>query len=203
VVRWPFGGAAAGDRARRRLAARIRGAIDPNVALVSSNCVGSRLSQLSGAPYQSPTVNLWMWPGDFLTLVEGLPDRLSMPVREDAAESQRFGYPVGRLGELALMFQHNTTFAEAAADWSRRARRAMEREIVVVFTDRDGATDDDFARFERLPHRKVALTARPRGASSLAVPGCAGRDCVGDLYTDWHLLEPVLTPEVTGRVFGP
>lgn len=183
--------------ARVRLALRGRG-----LCLVSSNCVGSRISLMAREPYNSPTVNLWFGPQDYLTFVERLDDyrRLDGAFRELPDLSARYGYPVGVLGgggvpELVVKFQHFDTLENAAAAWRRRFARVAAGKIALTFTDRDGATAEDLRRFDALPQPKLCFVHRPAPelASAVHVPGYESDGQVGDLFSDWPKLARALT----------
>jgi uncharacterized protein (DUF1919 family) len=178
-----------------RLRLRARRALHGStVSIISSNCVGARISMLGGNGYRSPTVNLSFDPDSFLAFVEALPHYLAYDVTEDVDESTRCGYPVGRMGPVTIRFMHFATFADAAEKWTDRARRVDLDNVVLTFTD-DGATDEHVARFAALPAaRKImfAATARPEHDCVVVVPARAGEEDAGDLFTNWQQLEPVL-----------
>ena len=181
-----------GVRLRLRARRALRGS---TASIISSNCVGSRISLLGGNPYRSPTVNLWFDPESFLTFVGDLPHYLSHEVTEDVVESARHGYPVGRMGPVTIYFMHFASFDDAVAKWAERARRVDLHNLVLTFTDEHGATDEHVARFAALPvQRKVMFAARPRAGFDCvaAVPARAGEVDAGDLFTNWQQLEPVL-----------
>jgi uncharacterized protein (DUF1919 family) len=172
------------------------------LCVISSNCVGSRISLMANEPFNSPTVNLWLGPKDYLAFVEHLEGyrRLDGAFHELPVLSARAGYPVAALGggdlpEVVVNFQHFKTLADGAAAWRRRFARVRPERIVLTFTDRDGATLEDLKRFDALPHPKLCFLHRPRPEirSAVHVPGYAGDGQVGDLFTDWPRLARALT----------
>ena len=177
---------------RFRLRRHLHGS---DVAIISQNCVGSRISDLAGNPYRSPTVGLFFDADSFLEFVGDLPRYLTHDLSEDLAAGRRAGYPVGRMGAVTVNFMHYGTFADAEAKWRERAQRVDVDNVALVFTDKDGATDEHITRFAELPDsRKLAFTAKefPTLECVAAVPAFAGSKEIGDLYTHWTLLEPVL-----------
>ena len=179
-------------RLRRRLQRHLHGS---EVSIISSNCIGGRISTLAGNPYRSPTVGLSIDPESFLELVSDLPRYLTHELSEDAEATAREGFPVGRMGEVTLHFQHYRAFADAEQHWRERALRVDVDNVVLLCTDRNGMSPDRIARFAALPTpRKVILTAKPYPSFDCAapVPAFAGASQVGELYTHWDLLEPVL-----------
>lgn len=89
---------------------------------ISQNCVGGRLYELERRGYASPTVGAWFSSVDFLSFCEALEDNLSADMVEDAHASARVGYPVGRIGEILIWFQHYPTFDDAHAGMGQTRR---------------------------------------------------------------------------------
>lgn len=64
-------------------------------------------------------------------------------------------YPVGRLGDVLLHFNHAETFESAKADWVRRVGRIhYDKIFAMAFTEKR-----EFAReFAKLPYNKICFT---------------------------------------------
>lgn len=180
---------------RMRLAAILRETAPEDTCYIASNCIGGRLSQLSGRPYRSPTVGLWFAPDDFLRFAADLSTYLVERVRERADLAEGCGHPVGEVGDVVLWFQHYPDFAAAERDWRRRADRVDLKRVALTFTDRDGARPEHLERFELLTAPRIAFTTGAGGLHAAPVPAYRGAACVGDLYTHWTALAPVLTRE--------
>src|SRR5579872_2821076 len=89
----------------RFLIRRLRKAVG-DISIISSNCIGGKLSELAGEPYRSPTVGLWFWPDDFVKFAADLRRYVAEPLIYDRDESERMAYPVGRICDVRLMFMH-------------------------------------------------------------------------------------------------
>lgn len=172
------------------------------VSFISSNCIGGRLSDLAGEPCLSPTVGMFFRPGDFLAFASDLPRHLAAEPTFDEAETEKLGFPVGDLIGIKLLFMHYRSFAEAREKWMRRAGLVDLTRTVLIFCDRGGATDADLRRFDALAGPKILLVAKamPGLGSALHVERghCGGR--VGDLFTHWEHLAPVLTTPALERL---
>jgi uncharacterized protein (DUF1919 family) len=176
---------------------------DSDFCFVSSNCVGGRFSQLLDRPHASPTVGLWFEPGDYLRFVGRLEENLAAELSFDAALSQLRGYPMGVVNDVRIHFMHYTSEEEARAKWRRRAARIARDKVFLIFTDRDGATYDDLRQFDALPFaRKLVFThkAYPEFASAVLIPGYQNDGQVGDIYSDWHVLDKALSVEALQRL---
>ena len=184
------------------LQARLRKALrGRNVSIISSNCIGGRLSQIAGEPYRSPTVGLWIGPDDFLKFAGGLPEYTKAELVHDTGESKRWGFPVGMLDDVRIMFMHYATFAEAYEKWNERTARLDPLKVLLVHTDR-GANADHLSRFDALPYPKVLFVSKPPPElkSALWVRHGNEPDQVGDLTTHWHYLSPALSRSALRKI---
>jgi uncharacterized protein (DUF1919 family) len=156
---------------------------------ISQNCIGGRFYDLQKRAYTAPTVGLWFEPADFLKFCANLRENLHAELLPDRAESTRLGYPVGRVNDIKVLFQHYATFEEAKAAWQRRAARVSFDDIFILMTDRDGFTEADLAGFEKLAtNRKILFSHRamPHNENVVHIPGFENDGCVGELYGSYH-----------------
>ena len=132
--------------------------VNSNVSVFSSNCVGGVICHDLGIRFNSPTVNLFMVPADFVKFASDPETFLSQPVeRVDTGTS----YPVGRLGEITLHFMHYASFTEAEAAWKRRCTRVDLDNSRWILVDRDGLDEETAQAFEAIPREgKVLLSHR-------------------------------------------
>ena len=127
------------------------------VSIIASNCNGGVIYHDLGLQYQSPFINLWIKPDDFIKLLSDLRGYLSCELRFVGEEG--ISYPVAVLKDIYIYFQHYKTEEEAEICWKRRLKRMDFDNIAVFFTDRDGCTYENLKRFDSLPYvRKVVFT---------------------------------------------
>lgn len=160
-------------RARRQIA-------DPSFTAISQNCIGGVLYHDLGAPFLSPTVNLFIPAKDFLRMCTDLEHYMRLPITVHMGEH----WPVGLLGDVRIEFMHYASCNEAEAAWTRRAARIRYDRIMIIGTDRDGFDGEAFAAFKRLPYPKVLFTANPayaQDADSVYLPRFRQSGVVGDL----------------------
>lgn len=153
------------------------------------------MSDLAGEPYLSPTVGMFFRPHDFMAFVSDLPRYLAAEPTFDAAETDRLGFPVGDLIGIKLLFLHYRSFDEAREKWMKRAGLVDLTRTVLVFCDRGGASEEELRRFDSLVRPKILLVARARAGLRNALQVGKGHcgDQIGDLFTHWEHLAPVLT----------
>ena len=91
-------------------------------------------------------------------------------------------YPVGLLKDIKIYFQHYKTEEEAKAKWNERAKRMDYDKLFILFTDRDGCTEQDIVEFDNLPYKnKVIFVNKPHPniKSAVYIRGFENDGCVG------------------------
>jgi len=151
-------------------------------SLITSNCIGGSILHDLGLPFNSPFVNLWLKPSDFLKFCEKMDYYLSLKLEFTTVVGLH--HPVGVLDDILIFFQHYTTEQEAEDAWNRRKKRIHPDNLFVIFTDRDGCTYDDLLRFDRLSiQNKVVFTHVEHKdiVSAFYIPGFEKETSVGHL----------------------
>ncbi len=159
------------------------------ISIISQNCLGGRLYRLLDMPYQSPTVGMWFSFDDFVKFVIDLEWNLSIAPEHDFELSEVYGYPVGDISGIKLMFQHYSSFEVARAKWIERSRRVRFGRVLVACTDRDGFSVEKYDMFKKLNYPKMFLTSNLELSKSFGnLYVRSDEKCVGDVYTHYHKL---------------
>lgn len=140
----------------RKLRKKLR---NKDFSIIASTCNGGVLTSDLGVRFNSPFVNLWIYPGDFIKMLENLNSYLNHDLLE--SKNEPYSYPVGVLDDIKLYFMHYGSFDEAKEKWDRRKKRINYNNLFIMFTDRDGCTEEQLKRFDSLPYKnKVVFTAK-------------------------------------------
>lgn len=149
-------------------------------SIICNNCTGAMITHDLGIRFNTPTVNLFIYPKDYLYFLENLDTYLSAEIKDITDTS---AYPIGLLNDsVEIHFLHYKSFNEAFDSWHRRAKRVNKDNLYVVFVERYGCTYDDLKRFDLLPFKKkVAITHKPYQniACASAIPGYENEQEVG------------------------
>lgn len=108
--------------------------------ILCSNCMGGVIYHRLNKQFLSPTINLWMHQSDFLKFVKNLEGYIEKELEFVKTE---YDYPVGKLGDIKIYFNHSKTQGEARANWNRRKERIQYDNLYIIMYDRDGITKDD------------------------------------------------------------
>ena len=160
-------------------------------SFISNNCIGGTLSRLADDAYNSPTAGLWLTADGYRDFCAAFPAILHQHIHHDTALSAQFGYPVGDLAGVKLMFQHYETFDEAVEAWRRRIARINYDKLLFVCAVRDEFDDAHLNHFRALSHRRLLLTnSFGKDERFAAKPAAAYR--VEDLHS-WRPLARTLS----------
>ena len=134
-------------------------------------------------PYNTPFVNLWMYPKHFLKFLSDMDYYLNLEL--EFIHKNGINYPVGKLDDIEIYFQHYLTKEEAYIKWNKRKKRINKNNLFILMTDRDGCTKEDLLAFEQLKYlnKKVFTHIEyPDIKSAVYIPGFEKENCVGMCY---------------------
>lgn len=129
----------------------------PDFTLISCNCIGGAVYHDLGLQFRTPTINMFIEAGYFVKFCENLAHYLAVDIREIESE---YSYPLAALDDLTLHLVHYPDFASAQAKWNQRRARVDLANLFLIFTDRDGFSDELLPRIEALSARKVLFSSR-------------------------------------------
>ena len=152
------------------------------MTVISANCVGAFILHDLHQPFNSPFVNLYLSPQDFLRYLQNMDFYLTQPLTFVKTEKS---YPVGKLADLEIHFMHYHSDQEANEKWQLRTSRMNFDNLFIMMTDRDGVTEKDIQLFDQLPFKnKVIFTHNPYPAfkSAYYIKGFEKQNQVGDIF---------------------
>ena len=146
-----------------------------NFTIISNNCWGTFIYKKFGLPYNSPFVNLFIFPKDYIKLLENFSkDSLSHMEFINKEQSKykdkliEYGedynndYPIGLLNkEVELHFLHYTSKEDALEKWNRRLEKMNFERLIFKFSDTNQCKDESIIAFDKLDlPNKVCFTAK-------------------------------------------
>ena len=149
-------------------------------SVISSNCNGCVILSDLNQRFNSPFVNLWISAQDYMKLLKNFDHYM----KEDVAfvKVEGIDYPVGRIDDILLYFQHYKSEKEALSKWNERKKRLNMDNCFVLFAERDGCTYQDLVEFDKLPWpNKVVFTHKEYKdiKSSFYIKGFENEECIG------------------------
>lgn len=81
-----------------------------NITILCNICIGGMMLNDLGLRFNTPTINLFISPSDFVKFISNLDEYINMELIEN---TQNDMYPVGRLGDISIKFMHYKSFSDA------------------------------------------------------------------------------------------
>lgn len=130
-----------------------------SVSILSSNCIGACISHDLGLQFNSPFVNLWLYPKDFIKYCQDIMHYIHSELH--FYDDKSVNYPVAKLDDITIYFMHYHSVEEARQKWIERSQRINPRKVCCILAERDGCTNEDLLTFSRLPYPTVSLVHKP------------------------------------------
>ncbi len=158
-----------------------------NISLLCNNCVGAMVLHDLGLRFNSPTVNLYLTPPDYIRFLCDLETNLTSDIKDVSGKSS---YPIGLLNDsIKIHFLHYANFEEAIDAWNRRVRRIDFSNLYVSMVAFGNVTEEMVAQFDKLPfEKKVVFVNKPMPAykSAFYIRGfekCSGVDRMAEFQS--------------------
>ena len=151
-------------------------------SLIASNCNGACILHDLGLKFNSPFVNLWLEPNDFIKMLKSLHHYMSCDI--EFIKEEGIDYPIGLLDDVKIYFQHYKNEDEAKLKWKERVARLNYDNLFIMFTNKDGCTLDNLKEFDNLAFaHKVVFVHKPIPSikSAFYIKGFENHDAVGTL----------------------
>ena len=167
----------------RRLKSRLQ---NHGMTVISANCVGAFILHDLNEPFNSPFVNLYLSPNDFVRYLQNIEFYQRQSLTFIQSEKP---YPVAKLADLKVHFMHYRNSQEAEQKWLARSARMNLDNLFIMMTDKDdaqGIAYEDLVAFDQLPFKnKVVFTRKPypEFKSAFYIKGFEKQNQVGDLFT--------------------
>lgn len=134
--------------------------LNKDFTIISSNCNGGFIMHDLGVRFNSPTVNLMFKPSEFIKFIKYFDEYIEYELIE--FNDSKYNFPIGKLNDIKIYFQHYRTFNEAKISWEKRKKRINKKNLFIIATDRDGCTEKNIMEFDELPYKnKVIFTHKP------------------------------------------
>ena len=158
---------------------RQRG-LNSDFTVISNNCWAGSVYRWFNLPYMTPTAGLYFFAEDYLKFLKDLKKLCSMEVEEIKLEESKHRdkliakgqqhVPIGKVGDVEIIFLHYPTFAEAKEKWERRCKRICWDRLIVKNSEMNGCTPEMIKEFDSLPFKtKFIFTTRDYGIDSQVV----------------------------------
>ncbi len=108
---------------------------ESDITIISPMCFGGGLLHRLGLEFKTPTINMWFQEEEYLKFISNLKYYIEKPVENAGTgwdSNLRREYPIGKIEDISLYFNHYSTFEEAKECWERRKQRINWGNILYI-----------------------------------------------------------------------
>ena len=119
--------------------------------IISNNCWGGMIYESYGMRKLSPTVGMFFLADDYIRFVCDLKTYVNQPLTMIEPHNSKYydilsadrpvDYPIGKIGDVEMMFLHYKSNEEAIEKWNRRVDRINWDNLLIKFNDNNGCTE--------------------------------------------------------------
>lgn len=125
--------------------------------LLCNNCNGGFLYHDLGLQFQSPFINLWIKPNDFIKYLKNIPHYQKQSL--NFIKEDDISYPVALLDDIKIYFMHYENEEIAEKKWIERSKRINLDNLYILFLDVESCTYENLLEFEALSFKnKIFFT---------------------------------------------
>ena len=185
--------------------------------IISNNCWGGICYEYFGIKKKSPTVGSFIMTDDYLNFIEKLDFYLAkeleiIPLNKSKHyeiwkdDLELKNVPIGRLGDVEIVFLHYKNPEVAKAKWNSRVQRINKENMIFKFSYMNGCTDGDIHRFidMKLPGKKICFVKDSKTAqldnSLVYYPGFEDSEQIFNDTYYWNKYVDVIKFINTGKV---
>ena len=146
-------------RINRHFAKKLR---NENFTVLCSNCIGGYIYHRLGQQFNTPTINTYIKPCDFIHFCLHLDYYLAQNLQ---FIDTSYDYPVAQLigtreiPTITVCFIHEESVEDAKQNWERRKTRVNKENLYVIYHLIDGLTAEEAKMLAGFPCNNIVLLA--------------------------------------------
>ena len=110
-------------------------------SIICDNCTAGVIYHDLGLKFMSPTINLYMYPDDYLKFISNIIYSLSCDIIElnEKGNDEGEEFPIGIIDDIKVYFMHYRSFDEDKIKWIERSKRVDYDNLFVIMNKRSSA----------------------------------------------------------------
>ena len=133
---------------------------EEGITIFSNTCWADFCYNYLGLEFQSPTINMFMYSNDFNKFMSKIEYYLTKKPQFAKMRNEEISgccYPVGKLDDIFLHFNHYSNFEDAFSAWERRKKRVTKNIAVVSAVVSLDFSEEIVSYFSKLPYETKLL----------------------------------------------
>lgn len=155
-----------------------------NFTILTSTCAGGIIYHRLGKKFMSPTINLWMTETDLLKFVSNI--EKYQKAKLEFFDCKELNYPVAKLDDITIYFNHVKTEKDAIYQWEHRKDR-INRDNLFILTSDYGLSYDEMIKFSKIKCKGLAIFTAKKYLEldfTLHLEYLNGKNSVGEYMSD-------------------
>ncbi len=125
--------------------------------ILCPNCIGGNIYHRLGLQFLTPTINMFMSQDDFIKVIKKPLYYLNGDL---SFVSTNKGFPVAKIYDITINFNHDSVQEEAAEKWYRRRKRIRWDNLFVILYEEEPLSKKDILALSEIQcKRLVVLTS--------------------------------------------
>ena len=188
-------------------------------SIICNNCWAGYVYRKFALPYLTPTVGLYFFADDYVKFCHNLRHYMEQPLEFITYDESRYkdiivkrkhqNVPIGRIGDVEIVFLHYKTEEEAREKWERRAKRINYDNLIFKFSKMNYCTEEDLKRFDELRCDKKICFVPPKDKgiikSAVVFKSAGNNDCIHNDTSEYdryiNLFKLINSGKVNGTIF--
>ena len=96
-----------------------------NFCIISNNCWGNKLYEITNREYNTPFVGLFLQSGDYIRFIKNIEHNINIEINESHFHKFSKVYPIADIEGCVIHFLHYKDESEAIEKWNRRRVRLL------------------------------------------------------------------------------
>lgn len=122
--------------------------------ILCPNCIGGIIYHRLGMQFLSPTVNLYTYQNDFIKLIHNPEWYMEQDLVFIQSEHT---FPVAKLGDITLYFNHYKTPEDAEGCWEKRKKRIVWENLYIIMYEREQFTREQILDLQSVKCKRLIV----------------------------------------------
>lgn len=126
-----------------------------NFTILASNCAAGIIYNRFEHKFMSPTINMWFKQREFIKFCCNLQHYVNCNL--EFVKLEEYNYPVARLDDIYLYFNHSKSEEEAAENWYKRVKRINYNNLYILMYDRGAVSTEDYLKLSEVKCNNIVV----------------------------------------------
>lgn len=132
--------------------------------ILCPNCIGGNIYHRLGLQFRTPTINMFMSQADFIKLIH---DPNQYFTRELQFVPTKQPFPVAKLQDITINFNHDTSSRDAAEKWYRRRERINLDNLYIILYEEQPFSREEILSLQKISCKRLVVLTNEKNHTDL------------------------------------